>query len=338
MDNVSNQSDPPDWSTLTREEPIDPSRRIVDAHHHLWGSGEGHSQGEQYLIEDLLADTQAGHNVTETVFMQCMLRYRDSGPEALRPVGETEFVATQAKASEASATRIAAIVSFADLTLGDAVEEVLRAHERAGEGRFRGIRQPIFGDPQMSRGDPSVLGRMADAGFRRGLARLGQLGYTFDAFVFHPQLSELADLARVTQETNFVVDHLGGPLNVGPFQNRDEVREVWRRGMRQLVSCENVSVKLGGVGMDSLFATGWSSRAQPPRSDEVVEWWGDDIRWCIDTFGPSRCMFESNFPVDRRSVGYVVLWNAFKKIARGYSESEQNALVADTAASFYRIS
>jgi predicted TIM-barrel fold metal-dependent hydrolase len=324
------------WLALTREEPLDPRRRIVDAHHHL-----NDAEGSRYLLDDSIRDTRAGHNVTHTVFVETMAGYRQEGPEALRPVGETEFVAAWARESDGRATRIAAIVSFADLTLGDALDEVLDAHELAGEGRFRGIRHPAAwnahpGVPPGYMSPPPGL--MTEEGFRRGIARLGERGYSFDAWIYHPQLPELAKLAQAAEGTTIVLNHLGVPLNVGPYHDRDAVRAEWRSGMRQLAAGPNAVVKLGGIGMDSyLFRTGWSSRARPPGSDEVVEWWGDDIRWCIDTFGPSRCMFEANYPVDREALGYTVIWNAFQKIAAGYSGQEQDDLFAGTAARVYRI-
>jgi predicted TIM-barrel fold metal-dependent hydrolase len=179
---------------------------------------------------------------------------------------------------------------------------------------------------------------MAEPEFRRGVARLGELGYSFDAWLYHPQLPDLTDLARCAERTTIVLNHLGAPLNVGPYRDRDRVRADWQSGLRELATCPNVVVKLGGIGMDFFFATGWSSRSRPPGSDEIVEWWGDDIRWCIDTFGPSRCMFESNYPVDRESFSYTVIWNAFQKIAVDYSDGEQDQLFSDTAIRAYRIS
>jgi L-fuconolactonase len=327
--------DRPEWAALTREAPVDPQRRIIDPHHHLWAESSW-----TYLLDDLLGDTGATHNVTDTVFMECRSSYREVGSDELRPVGETEFAAVQAQASEGSGTRIAGIVGFADLTLGVGVEAVLQAHEIAGQGRFRGIRHITSWDPspRLQLGRKNNPDLMSDPAFRRGLVRLGELNYTFDAWVYHPQLPQMVDLARAAEETTIVLDHLGGPLGVDPYTNRDAVRSQWRSSMRALGDCPNVVVKLGGVGMDSVFGMGWSTRERPPGSDEVVQWWGDDIRWCIDTFGPARCMFESNYPVDRMSLGYGVIWNAFQKIASSYTSDEQEDLFVDTAARVYRIS
>jgi predicted TIM-barrel fold metal-dependent hydrolase len=352
-----------EWIGLTREEPVDPERRIIDAHHHLWDHGEGRT----YLLDDFLADTGAGHKVTDSVFVECGTSYRQDGPKALRPVGETAFVAEHVRKSEGCATCVAAIVAFADLSAGDAVEEVLGAHEAAGEGRFRGVRHSNAWDASLEAGTgrrrgsrlmtqqrvrrgiarlgDSVRhrhyrpapGLMAQEHFRRGVARLGDNGYSFDAWVYHPQLTALADLARAADGTTIVLDHFGAPLNVGPYRDRHDARHDWQQGMREMAACPNVVVKLGGVGMDHLFGTGWSARARPPGSDEVAHWWRDHICWCIDTFGPSRCMFESNYPVDRQALGYTVIWNAFQKVAAAYSDPEQDDLFSATAARVYRI-
>jgi predicted TIM-barrel fold metal-dependent hydrolase len=324
------------WIALTKEEPLDPRRRIVDAHHHLRDF-----EGRRYLLDDLLANTGAGHNVTEVVFAETNAGYRQDGPGRLRPVGETEFVAAQARKSEGCATRVAVIVSFADLTLGDEVEEVLEAHEAAGDGYFRGIRHATAWDPgaevPVGHHRPPA-GLMADKSFGRGVYCLGDRGYAFDAWLYHPQLPELYELARSCEGTTIVIDHLGAPLNVGPYRDRDAVRSTWRDGMSRMAGCDNVNVKLGGIGQDrTLFRTSWSFWPRPPDSDQVVQWWGDDIRWCIDTFGPRRCMFESNYPVDRQAIGYTVLWNAFQKIASTYSDDEQNDLFAGSASRVYRI-
>jgi predicted TIM-barrel fold metal-dependent hydrolase len=325
------------WAALTTEPPVDPERRIVDPHHHLWQQG-----GWKYRIADYARDAATGHNITSTVFIECQGSYRQSGPDELRPVGETEFVAAEARQAADRDPHVAALVAHADLALGDGVEAVLAAHETAGDGLFRGIRHMTTwsADPNPhahtgADADPALLSRYD---FRRALARLGDMGYSFDAFVFHSQLPELADATRAVEGTTFILDHLGAPM-LGTASNHDrvEIRAQWRAGMRDVAKCENVVVKLGALGMDGMFGTGWSSRERPPDSDEVAAWWGDDIRFCIDTFGPGRCMFESNYPIDRESLGYGVIWNAFQKIAGAYTNAEQDQLFAATAERVYRL-
>jgi L-fuconolactonase len=327
-----------EWSALTTEPPVDPDRRIVDPHHHFWEQGAW-----KYRSADYARDAATGHHITSTVFIECQGSYRKSGPEELRPVGETEFVAAEAQRAAGRNPHVAGIVAHANLALGDGVEAVVAAHQAAGARLFRGIRHMTTwsadANPHSHSGagpDPALLGRHD---YRRALSRIGGMGYPFDAFVFHPQLLQLADTARAVEGTTFVLGHLGAPMLSTAASDRDraEVRAQWRAGMREVASCENVVVKLGGLGMDGLFGTGWSARERPPGSDEVVAWWGDDIRFCIDTFGPGRCMFESNYPIDRESLGYGITWNAFQKIAQVYTDAEQDQLFAGTAERVYRL-
>jgi predicted TIM-barrel fold metal-dependent hydrolase len=178
---------------------------------------------------------------------------------------------------------------------------------------------------------------MAEPGFRDGVAQLGRNGYTLDIFAMYRQLPKLADFARTVPGTTIILNHIGMPIYRPAESSREAVMSVWREGIRQIAQCPNVLVKLGGIGMDSQFGMGWSGKEKPPTSDAVVAWWGDDIRFCIDTIGPRRCLFESNFPVDRRAVGYTVLWNAFQKMAATYSSEEQDALFSNTAIRAYRL-
>ena len=319
------------------EPAVDPRRRIVDPHHHLWDR-----RGSIYLAEQLLADTGATHNVTHTVFVDCMAEYDQAGPEHLRPVGETRFVAAQAARTRAEGgTAIAGIVSFADLNLGTAVEEVLAAHEMAGTGLFRGVRYATaWSDhPEVRVGHTNPPERlMEDAKFREGIATLGAMGYSFDAWLYFDQLHELTALARDLPDVSIILNHLGAPLGIGPHRDRRaEVTALWKAAMVDVASCPNVSLKVGGVGMDDLFATGWGTLDPPPDSDLVVARWDDQVRWCIDTFGPGHCMFESNFPVDRQTLTYSVIWNAFQKIAAVYDDAEQDLMFSGTATRVYRL-
>ena len=324
-----------EWLGRTVEEPVDPAREIVDAHHHLWERPAG-----SYLAGDLMTDTGAGHQVVQTVYVECGSAYDDAAPRHLAPVGETAFVADQAaECARAGGGRIGAIVSFADMTLGDAVEDVLVAHERAGAGLFRGIRHATANDANIGRShtDPSD-GLMGTPAFRAGVARLGAMGHSFDAWLFHPQLGELLAMARALPEVTIVLDHLGGPLGVGPYADRwTEVADSVRAGLDPIADCPNVVLKLGGIGMERYYGMGWFEGDAPPNSYVVVERWGDLITWAIDRFGPDRCMFESNYPVDRESLPYTVLWNAHQKIAAPYTDAEQDLLFSGTAGRTYRL-
>ena len=326
------------WLAATIEEPVDSLEEIVDPHHHLWDFPTG-----TYLLPELHLDTGAGHNVTQTVFVECGAGYRDQGPEHLRPVGEIEFVRGQAELSaEQDGAEIAAIVGFADLTRGEAVEEVLEAQQAAGGGRFRGIRHANAWDAsdqiRESHTKPPA-GLLGHSNFRAGFAKLGEMGFSFDAWMFHPQVEELVDLAASVPETPIVLDHLGGPLGIGPYAGiRDEVRATLRPALEALAQHEQVVVKVGGIGM-SIYGVGLNRLPEAPTSEQVAELWSEDIRHCVDTFGPERCMFESNFPVDRQGCSYTVLFNAFQRVAEeaGWSNVERAELFSGTARRFYRL-
>lgn len=324
------------WLATTKEAIREPEIRICDPHHHLWDYPQS-----RYLLDELLADTGSGHRVEKTVFLECDSEYRKDGPEAMRPVGETEFVCAVAQASEKrDGATLAGIVGYADLRLGDSVKAVLEAHVEAGEGRFRGIRHASAWDASPKIHDAHThptRDMFAQAAFREGFAVLGAMGMSFDAWLFHPQIGDLAELARAFPDTPIVLDHLGGPLGIGPYAGqREEVRANWRPAIAAIARCENVFVKLGGIGM-SIYGLAWHKRDKAPSSAELADAWGPDILWCIEQFGPERCMFESNFPVDKQGCSYPVLWNAFKRIAEGMSDTEKTALFSGTAERFYRV-
>ena len=331
---------PPDanWLSQVQEPILEPELPICDPHHHLWDLPDN-----RYLLDELLADTGSGHNVVSTVFVECSAMYRGDGPEALRPVGETEFVNGVAAMSASGAygpTRACAgIVGFADLALGAAVGEVLDAH-MAASPRFRGIRHAAGWDPspeiRSSHTNPPP-NLMLDATFREGFAELGKRGLSFDAWFYHPQLPEFIDLAKAFPHTTIILDHFGGPLGIGPYAGKaDEIFAVWQDQIRELAECPSVFVKLGGLVMP-INGFGFHKAAMPPTSDDIVAATGRYYRHMIDCFGPHRCMFESNFAVEKQSVSYHVLWNAFKKLVRDASPTEKAALFHDVAARAYRL-
>ena len=307
---------------------------ICDAHHHLWERAP-----ERYLLDDFLTDLAAGHNIVSTVAIECGYGYRTDGPDSLKPVGETEFLekTAEAAANSRSAARVAAaIVGFADLSLGDRVAAVLEAHMAASR-RFRGIRHSTTHDSSGALRNEALPGLLADSTFRAGFARLARLGLSFDAWVYHPQLVEVADLARAFPGASIVLNHIGAPLGVGPYAGRsDEVFRAWSKGIAAIGGCPNVAIKLGGVG-SARSGYDWHERAVKPSSDELCAVLKPYFEWCIEQCGAERCMLESNFPVEKRANSYGVLWNAFKKITRGYSAAERAALFHDTACRVYRI-
>lgn len=334
--------EPAAWLALVQEEVEDPDLPIVDPHHHLWDYRGRPGFQPLYLLNELLADTQSGHRVERTVFVECDWAYRTDGPEELRPVGETEFVAEVAAASaQRGGSRIAGIVAAADLRLGDRLGAVLDAHAEAGQGLFRGIRHRLAHDPtgsvRTSRAALPTAGLMGSDEFRAGVAELGSRGYTFDAWLYHEQLPELIEMASVVGGTTIVLNHIGAPLGVGSFAGRRaDVLAVWRTHLAELAKAPNVVVKLGGIGMTP-YGSGWSERATPATSDEIVAEWGDPIRFIIEQFGSHRCMFESNFPVDKVSCSYRVLWNAFKKMTADVAATDRADLFAGTAARVYSL-
>jgi predicted TIM-barrel fold metal-dependent hydrolase len=328
-----------DWLAQRQEEIIDPQRPIVDPHHHLWDRG-----GQRYLIEEMTDDVASGHNIVATVYVDCRSMYRATGPEAFRPVGEVEFAngvaAMSASGGYGKAAICAGIVSHVSLLLGDDARPVLEAEIAAGNGRFRGIRHSSAWDA-----DPEVAGMYAtrpkglllDPAFRRGFACLAPLGLSFDAWLFHPQIGELTDLARAFPDTRIVLDHCGGPAGIGRYAGRrDEIFQVWKASITEIAKCSNVTVKLGGLAM-RLLGYDFHERPMPPSSEEVAAAWRPYIETCIEAFGPERGMFESNFPPDKGQCSYQVIFNAFKRIAAQYSEAEKAALFSKTASDFYQL-
>jgi predicted TIM-barrel fold metal-dependent hydrolase len=329
---------------LTREEALEPDLPICDPHHHLWDRPDQRDRpGSRYLLEELMQDIAGGHNIVQTVFVECRSMYRKEGPPEMQPVGETEFVqgiAAQSASGLYGTTYVAAgIVSFADLTLGAEVAPVLEAHIAASRNRFRGIRHSSAWDasPEITSYRSPPRGLLLDAKFRKGFSCLQRYGLSFDAWLYHPQLMELTDLAKAFPDTPIVLDHVGGPLGVGAYAGkREEAFQVWKRSIAELAACPNVSVKLGGLGMP-ICGFGWHERATPPNSAELAEAMAPYYLWCIEKFRVERCMFESNFPVDKRSYSYTVMWNAFKRISREFSPEERTWLFHDTAARVYRL-
>jgi L-fuconolactonase len=326
------------WLAQVKEPVIEPELPIIDPHHHLWDY-----PNSRYMLDEIVGDTGSGHRVIATVFVECASMYRGDGPREMKPIGETEFVngiAAQSASGRYGDTRVAlGIVSFADLALGAAVEPVLRAH-MAASPRFRGIRHAAAFDSSsdIRRSHTSPPPDLYQSkNFREGFAKLGALGLSFDAWNYHHQIPALTDLARAFPNVTIILDHFGGPLGIGPYEGkRAEIFAQWKKDIAELAKCQNVVAKLGGINMP-VNGFGWHKRPKPATSDELVEATRDYYLHSIDQFGPKRCMFESNFPVDKASCSYAVLWNAFKKIAARFDAQEKRAMFHDTAARVYRL-
>ena len=328
----------PAWLALHREEALEPELPIIDPHHHLWDH-----PGNPYLLPQLEEDLGCGHRIVATVFVECRAMYRADGPIEMKSLGETEFVngiaAMSASGAYGPTRACAGIVGNVDLRHGARAGAILEAHMAAAGGRFRGIRNGSAwhaGGLKVTSATPPP-GLLLDGTFRAGFANLARLGLSFDAWLVHTQIDEVIDLARAFPATPIVLDHVGGPLGIGPYLGqRDAVFAAWTESIGELARCQNVNVKLGGLGMHTA-GFDFHARAQPPTSQELAQAWQPYIETCIAAFGVERAMFESNFPVDKGSCSYGVLWNAFKRVTAACSAAEKTALFSGTAQRVYRL-
>ena len=331
-----------DWLALTQEPTLEPEIAICDPHHHFWDFRSARIPYQRYLLHELVADFDCGHNVRSTVFIEARAMYRPAGPVEMRPVGEVEFVQGLAAASASGlygpCRAAAAIVGHADLKLADRVAPVLEALRAASPNRFRGIRHTVTWDPHPEVENREKEGVLATAEYRAGARVLARMGLSLDTGVCFPQLPELAEFARAVPDLMIILNHLGGLNRIGPYGNRDdEVLATWRSGIAAVAKCPNVSLKLGGIGMPRV-GFDWHTRDKPIGSEELAASMAPLVSYCIEQFGPERCMFESNFPVDKVSFSHHVLFNAFKRFSKDHSASERAALFHDTAVGVYRIS
>jgi predicted TIM-barrel fold metal-dependent hydrolase len=331
------------WLSKVKEEALEPDLPICDPHHHLWEFRKGGVQ-PRYLLDEILADVYGGHNIVSTVFIECGAMFKADGPEDYRCVGETEFVngiAAMSASGNYGKTRVAAgIIGTVDLRIRDAAAGVLDAHIAAGGGRFRGIRRGAFWhkspDIANHRTEPPE-GLLTHDNFRAGFKHLSSRKLTFEIWCAHTQLPDAVSLAKAFPDTTLILDHFGGPIGIGPYAGKqDEVFAIWKTQIAELARCPNVVAKLGGLNME-VNGYGWDHRATPPTSGELAEATRRYFDHTISVFGPNRCMFESNFPVDKLSCSYTVLWNSFKRLSKGYSADERAAMFHGTAARVYRL-
>jgi L-fuconolactonase len=327
-----------DWLALHQEDILEPDLPIIDAHHHIW-----EEPGNPYLLDDFAGDLTSGHAIEATVFVQAHYGYLDTGPASLRPVGETEKIMAvigDATARGISTNVCAAIIGHADLMLGSDVAAVLDAHIAVAGDRFKGVRHSVsrdshFPDGIVLRASPEKM--LAHPVYREGLATVAHYGLSYDAMLYHQQIPELTAMARALPELPIILDHYGCMIGVGHYAGREaETFREWRTSMAELARCPNVSVKLGGMGM-IICGAAWNEHPAPSSSSQLAAAWAPLVESCIELFGVDRCMFESNFPVDKGMYSYATLWNAFKRIASRASVNEKAALFRGTAAQIYRI-
>jgi L-fuconolactonase len=319
---------------------VDPNLPIIDAHHHLFDR-----PGLRYLLEEYLADTSAGHNIIASVYVETLAFARTDGPEVLRPLGEVEFatgVAAMSASGVYGSCRVgAAMVGYADLRAGDSVAQLLDCALQIAPERFRGIRQISMQHPSeapyryITHRPPA--GILQSPGFRLAFRHLAPRGLSFDAAVFHHQLPAIADLADAFPDTTIVLNHLGMAMAMDMNeQERAAVFRDWRDLVLELAHRPNVMCKIGGLGLP-FWGFGFETRAEAVGYLDLVSAWRPYVMTAIEAFGPHRCMMESNFPPDRRSCGFVPLWNALKRIAESFSDTEKAALFHGTAARVYRL-
>jgi L-fuconolactonase len=326
-----------DQEDAVPEEVLDPHLPIVDAHHHLWPSG----YRIPYDVAAMGADLKRVHNVEATVFVECMTSFRPDGDDALRPVGETEFVvgATPASGLLNGTVVAAGIVGWADLLRPANAARTLDGHLAAGQGRFRGVRFNAVWHPQVSgahAGRPTTPHMLLDDKLRASLREIASRQLTYDVWLYHPQLSELASTLDAVPDLQFILNHLGGPVpGEATPRAHAAIFDDWRLGMAEVARRPNVVVKIGGVGMP-VYGFGFEGGTRP-KSGTLVEAWRPYIEFAIEAFGPDRCMFESNFPIDKQSFSYDSLWNAFKLLSKDYSPEERSSLFAETARRKYRL-
>lgn len=331
------------WLAQVQEVTLEPDLPICDPHHHLWDL-RADAVEPRYLLDNILEDTNSGHNIRSTVFIECHAMYRVDGPDAMKPVGEVEFVngiAAMSASGNYGSSRIAAgIVGTVDLRIGDQAADVLDAHLAVGGGRFRGIRRgavwhesPLI---ENHRTNPPK-GLLLRDDFRAGFRHLAPRKLSFEVWCCHTQLPDAIDLARAFPDTVIVLDHFGGPVGIGPYAGKQqEVFAYWQTQMAELARCPNVVAKLGGLNME-INGYAWHERPSPPTSSELIDATRHYFEYTIERFGVQRCMFESNFPVDKLSCSYNVLWNSFKRLTKDYSEAEKAKLYHDTATRVYGI-
>jgi len=331
------------WLTQVQEEALQPQLPIIDPHHHLWEFRD-ERVAHRYLLDEILADVNSGHNIVATVHIECGSMYRADREPPYQVIGETEFVngiaAMSASGLYGDCKIAAGIIGTVDLRSGDQVGTLLDMHIAAGAGRFRGIRsQASWDQAGVAKSGRNVTGPnlFIDREFHKGFAKLADRNLSFEAWCYHPQIPQVTELARAFPETTIVLDHFGGPLGEGIHATqKDEIYKQWKKDITELARCDNVMAKLGGLNME-LNGFDWHHKSSPPDSETLMQATRHYYEFTIEQFGINRCMFESNFPVDMCSCSYTVLWNSFKRLTTGYSDSDKAALFHDNASRIYRL-
>jgi L-fuconolactonase len=324
-----------DWLALGKEVPVAPEIDILDSHMHLWDFSD-----PSYYSNSYICDAQSA-GISSSVYVDCTMAYREDGPVAMIPVGEVEFACEQAKASVQDMGVAAAIIGWADLTLGNEVGPVLDALDIAGGGNFRGVRTRATYDPDPAAGYGAMgvgPGLMLRDDYRQGVEQLHARGNVLDLYAFHTQLHEVADLARAFPDLPIILNHIGGPLGIGRYVDmRDQVFADWAEGMTEVASSPNVSVKIGGFAISRIAIVPMQKRERPFSSPEIAALCKPWVDHCLSAFGAQRCLFGSNFPVDKVAIPMLTLVNAMKHLTAGLSLSDRKCFFASNARRIYKI-
>ena len=332
-----------EWLNQHIEDPILPNIPIIDPHHHLWDVGFG-----RYYIEELLEDiNSSGHNILSTVYIMSSSNtkiYSKDGLEEFKPLKEIEFATSEGKRADLipnNKVKVnASIVGSVDLTYGNKLQPVLEKAVNISEGRLKGIRMLLAShtDPRISSGAvKSDLGLMLHPNFIDGAKCIQNANLSLDFWIYHTQLNEMEKIARSLPDLTIILNHIGGPIHLGEYEGKQAAtHREWRSAMMRLSRIPNINVKLGGLGM-AVNGAKFHNNKFPPNSVQLSDVWKPWIYETIDMFGFDRCMFESNFPVDKGSCSYGALWNAFKILAKDMSDDEINKLFSKNAANIYKI-
>ena len=332
-----------EWLLTNKEEAIEPNLPICDPHHHLWDFNKTYIE-EKYLLPDILKDTNSGHNIVSTVFIECGAMYNPEHSIEEQVINETEFVngiAAMSNSGLYGKTKIAeGIVGSAPLLLGDKVANILDKHISVAPKRFKGIRSQAAMHPDgtipSTRARP-IEGVYINDIFHQGFSHLEARNLSFEAWCYHPQLPQLIKLANKFPNTSIILNHFGGPLGIGSFVNKEEeTYSFWEKQITELSKCENVTAKLGGIAME-INGFNWHKNKIAPSGQDLINRTKRYYEKTIEVFGVDRCMFESNFPVDKISCSYVNLWNSFKLLTKDYSTNERAKLFHDNANRIYKL-
>ena len=298
--------------------------KIVDAHHHLWDLNNKDTkyswlmvtEGEaffgdyaairkNYLLEDYIEDTKS-QNIIKSVHVQA--EHDDD-----KPVNETAWL--QNLADTHSSKLPNAIVAFADFSKNN-VSEIFDAHQEYKN--TRGIRQILSYNKDEPKYSHATEDFMKNSTWVENFKYIRNRNLSFDIQIYKHQMEDAVNLANKYNDVLFILNHTGEPC----YQSKEYI-ESWEQNMKQLAKCENVVAKISGLGM---FDPNWTID-----STRIF------VEKTIQIFGIERCMFASNFPVDKIFNSFDTYWNSFKEITKNYSENDKKLLFSSNAEKYYRI-